>query len=283
MADCETMDAARAQIARHGFDLVVLDTTVEDVRWLAAQGKDAAIVFLDHKGANVDLSAVVAAGATDCFSKAEYDDNPAMLWLALRQSIRYHAILQQRRHLADALRERDIQLVQLTQKLWRVSPYDFRTGWFNQSQILERLNEELRRARRYKLPFTIALIEFLDMRALDEQLGVGAAGMILAQVAQRTRSVTRLTDVIGHYGVDACLFLLTNTNLNGGVRFCERVSKALRDAIHYQGQDIRLRWCFGVVENELGRFDDAMQILAIANDRLEQAKALPDIGAVVAD
>lgn len=282
IADCERIESARAQVLYKGFDLVVLDTTLEDVRWLSSHAKDAAIVFLSQ-GDDPSREEVVAHGAIDCFSNAEYDDKPDLLWVVLRQSIRYHAMKLQRRQLSDALRERDTQVVQLTQRLWRIAPYDYRTGWLAHRHILDRLGEELSRARRYRLPLTVVMTEFDGLAELEEKHGAAFGGRLMAQLAQRMRVVTRNTDLIGHYEIDGCLGLLTNTDLNGGIRFCERLSKALQEPIAVEGTSISLNWRFGVVEHDLGKKLKTEELLALAEQRLDHAKQLKAQGAVVAD
>lgn len=283
IAECEDMRSARSQVLHHSFDLIVLDTSIEDVRWMAATARDAAIVFLSPAATPAEQAEAVAAGAIDCFAHEEYNDNPSLLWTVLRQSIRYHAIRQQRKQLADLLRDRDIRVVQLTQKLWRISPYDYRTGWFNQNQILDRLNEELRRAKRYRIPISVALLEFVDFAKTEEQLGPDGSGPLFAQLAQRVRLVTRSTDIVGHYGLDACLFLLTNTSKNGAMRFCERLGRTLREPVLVAGTPATLDWRFAVVENDLGKELDPGELLQLAEARVEQAKTMPETGAIVAD
>lgn len=282
-AECEQIDGARAQLAHHEFDLIILDTSVEDVRWLSNQGSGAAVVFLAHGENAPPLDEVVAAGATDFFAHEEYQDSPAMLWVALRQSIRYHAIAQQRRHLTQVLRERDNQVVHLTQRLWRAAPYDYRTGWFSHGQILERLSEEMSRSRRYKLPFTAILTEFDGLGEQGTLHGQSYADQLMTHLANRMRTVTRQTDVVGHYGVDASLILLTNTESLGGVRFCERIAEVLADPVSIDGRTARIGWYSGLAQHDLAIGQKPEDLLRLAEDRLEQAKRKEILGAVVTD
>ncbi|MFO0945085.1 MAG: diguanylate cyclase [Planctomycetota bacterium] len=282
-AECERLDAAKAILAHHEFDLIILDTNVEDVRWLANLRTGATIVFLARGAGASSLDEVVAAGATDYFSQDEYQDSPAMLWVVLRQSIRYHAIAQQRRHLTQALRDRDSQVVHLTQRLWRAAPYDYRTGWFSHGQILERLSEEMSRSRRYKLPFTVVLTEFEGLGEQGSIHGQSFADQLMTQLATRMRQVTRQTDVVGHYGVDAALILLTNTESLGGVRFCERIAEVLADPVAIDVHKVRVGWYSGLSQHDLAIGQKPEDLLRIAEDRLEQAKRKEVVGTVVTD
>lgn len=282
-AECESLDAARSHLNRHEFDLIVLDTSVEDVRGFAARRTDAAIVYLARDADAPPLEEVVGAGAVDYFAQNEYDNNPAMLWVALRQSIRYHAIARQRRHLAQVLRERDSQVVKLTQKLWRAAPYDYRTGWFSHQQILERLNEEASRSRRYKLPLSAVLTEFEGLSELEARNGQGFADHVLSQLSQRLRLVTRQTDVVGHYGMDACLVLLTNTDAKGALRFCERIRDVFQEPIHVDGRGAGLGWYSGLAQLDLAAPQRTEELLRLVEERVERAKQQDMLGAVVVD
>lgn len=282
-AECESIDAARAQLAHHPFDMIILDSSVEDVRWLASRRNGEAIVFLARSSDSPSLEAVVGAGAIDYFSETEYDANPSMLWLALRQSIRYHAINQQRRHLAKLIRDRDTQVVRLTQKLWRSAPYDYRTGWFSHPQILERLNEEMGRSRRYRLHLTVVLTEFQGLAAIETEHGKTVADRVLTQLAERLRSVTRQTDVVGHYGMDACMTVLTNTDVKGALRFCERIGDVFSDTYAVDGQTAMLQWYSGVCQHDFAAGPQAEEILKHLEDRVERAKTQGQTGSVIAE
>jgi diguanylate cyclase (GGDEF)-like protein len=270
IAECERMDAAKAQVMHHGFDLIVIDGSLEDVRWLAVHCPEAAVVFLG-RSEEAGADEVVQAGATDAFTPSEYESSPTLLWTSLKQSIRYHAIRQHQKRLTDVLRERDTQLIQLTQKLCRVSPYDYRTGWFNQKQIVERIEEEQHRAKRYRMPLTLVLAEFQGLSDFEAREGAAAAGQVFTQIAQRTRRVVRQTDVAGHFGLDSCVFLLTNTDKPGGSRFCERIHKTMRDPLMVEGERIELTWRFGVAENDLARTIDSQELLRLAQERIEES------------
>ena len=72
---------------------------------------------------------------------------------------------------------------------------------------------------------------------------------------------------------DGCLFLLTNTDRTGGVRFCERIHKTLRDPMAVESQRVELTWRFGVAENDLNRTIDAQELLRTAQEKVEESPA----------
>ena len=281
IAEGDDFGFARAYVQQHELDLIVMDTTIPDVRWLAQNAQRAAIVFLADDPSAPAREDVVAAGATDFFDRSEYDESPAMLWQALQQTVRYHAVNEQRRHLSDILRQRDARVVELTQSLWQVSPYDPRTGWLCHRQILDRLQEESRRASRYKIPLALALANVTGSEGPSEDEPVPLSDPLVVELANRTRTVARQTDVIGHYGRDSFLFLLTNTDLKGGVSFCQRVSEKLQDPFLI-GQEARsCVYCFGIAEHQHGQ--SAPDLLGLAQERLERALASEQNGAITAE
>lgn len=284
LVECTTLATAKPMVENRPFDLILLDTCVSDAHWLIENGATAAVIFLAYHPHSPTMNEIMSLGATDYYSKPQYREDPQILWLALRQSLRYHLMVQSRNHLVNILRDRDTMISNLSQRLWRNAPYDFRTGWFSHKEIVARLQEELYRSDRYKLPLSMILGDLQPVAELEESEGDELADSVLAQVSARTRSLCRQTDLVGHYGNDAFLILLTNTESNGAKRFCQRLNQCFEEPIAIRdGRKKSLSFIYGIAAHELAGNQSVSQLLQQAQERLERARQVHPPHGYIAD
>lgn len=272
IAECEDSSCAASQLKDRDFDLIVLDSSLQETKWCVENGRSAAVVFLANSSPIPTVQEVLATGATDCITKIEHVNEPATLWLALRQSVRYHSVLRSRNHLAEILHERDAVITKLSQRLWRDAPYDFRTGWFSHREVATRMHEELHRAVRYKLPFSIILGDMNGIGQLERDRGEHFVDALFAQVSARIRGLCRQSDVVGHYGEEAFLVLLTNTETNGARRFCQRLNVSFEKPLSVGNEEASLKLTFGIAARDLSDEITVTQLLQTAETHLEKAR-----------
>jgi diguanylate cyclase (GGDEF)-like protein len=283
VADCETAQAARARLEADSFDLIVVEGGPDEVRALVEWSADAAIVAVAAGGEAGGRDAVLAAGAVDGFSLADFDGRAELFWNSLRQTLRYHASRLQHRRLTRVLEDRARQIQRLSQRLLCSAPYDGRTGWMSHAYTVDRCQEEIGRAVRYGMPLSLLLIEFLDVDPLDPRVGRDFFDEALVEVAARIRSIARHTDLAGHFGAESILLILTNTDQTGADRFFERVRQALAPPIEVGGVRRRLEWCSAAV-TRTGQCDASpTDILNRLEQRIEEAKANRRHGATAAE
>lgn len=271
LTECEDIACAKACLAKSEYELVVIDTNLDDAKWISSNSRESALVFLNLVGESPKLEDVLAAGATDFFSSAEFAGNPTNLWLALRQAIRYHAVQSRRRRVEELLKRRSVEVVQLTQKLYRTLPIDPRTGWLTHKTGLDRLAEEVYRAQRYKTKLTLVIAQFRGFPEFAIDFGQDKSDKALTEVAARVRTVTRQTDVIGHYGAEAFLVMLPGTDMEGARRFCQRVCNVFVDPIVVEDGLLRPEAFFGGAGVHLGATQQGTELLGQAESALEQA------------
>lgn len=230
------------QAARDPIDLVVVDGACADVKHWSERWPEAAVVALTGSPDAQARDSLVASGATDSFSLAEYNGHPDFLLASLRQTIRYHAIRVQHHRLQQALAERTREVRRLACRLAGSSPYDFRTGWFSHSHIVDRCQEEICRAARYHQPLALVLLELLGLRRIEGDRGLDFADEMVTQISARIRLISRQSDVAGHYGDDSFLLLLPGTDESGAERFCQRLDSTLATPFDVRGIAARLSW-----------------------------------------
>jgi diguanylate cyclase (GGDEF)-like protein len=91
----------------------------------------------------------------------------------------------------------------------------------------QKLKEELERARRYSLSFSLILLGVDQLRASEERLGAEAADRLRSQVGELLRRELRVPDFVVAYGGDVFAILLPETGQIGARQSLLRVRERL--------------------------------------------------------
>jgi diguanylate cyclase (GGDEF)-like protein len=152
-------------------------------------------------------------------------DHPPLLAAALRQASRWGDLHHRMRRAADSLRECRRQVNRLVGMLWKSTPVEAHVPWFTQRYMMERLQEEIARAKRHGSAFSVVLGE-VRVRA-DSPLPSTGWTHLSALAAEPINRIKRRCDVIGQYGPDGFMLLLANTSEEGALHFCRRLEHQL--------------------------------------------------------
>jgi diguanylate cyclase (GGDEF)-like protein/PAS domain S-box-containing protein len=99
-----------------------------------------------------------------------------------------------------ALREREARLEEMAIR-------DSLTGVFNRRYVLERLEQEIRRAQRYPSSFAIALIDIDHFKNVNDTYGHLVGDAVLRGFARELATRVRSTDVVGRFGGEEFLVI----------------------------------------------------------------------------
>lgn len=103
------------------------------------------------------------------------------------------------------------------------------TGIFNHRYLQIRLAQETSRARRYNLPFVMAIFGVDYFTHYTNRHGEYYGNLALRKIAELLRKDIRGSDVVVRYGSDAFALILTNTYLSSGVALCKRFLSTIHD------------------------------------------------------
>ena len=103
------------------------------------------------------------------------------------------------------------------------------TGIFNHRYFQIRLAQETSRARRYTLPFVLAILDIDHFSHYVNKHGEYYGNLALRKAAELLRKNIRGSDVVVRYGSDAFALILTNTYLSSGVALCKRFLSTIHD------------------------------------------------------
>lgn len=108
-------------------------------------------------------------------------------------------------------------------RLLRSGFTDVLTGWHNRRYLLERLNEELARARRDRKHVVCMMLDVDHFKRINDTFGHAAGDIVLQEIANRIDSQIRASDVAARYGGEEFVVLLPDTDIESGVNLAERI------------------------------------------------------------
>jgi two-component system, cell cycle response regulator len=117
------------------------------------------------------------------------------------------------------------ELEEKNRELERLSISDGLTGLFNHRHIHGLLHEEFDRARRTGHRLTVAMLDLDHFKAVNDTYGHQAGDRVLQQLADILRDTAREVDRLGRYGGEEFMALLSETDIDAGTVFVERVRR----------------------------------------------------------
>ncbi|MCL5281572.1 MAG: diguanylate cyclase [Planctomycetes bacterium] len=117
-------------------------------------------------------------------------------------------------HLTNATRYQQARLTSLTDPL---------TGVGSRRLHEDKLQEECDRAKRYKRPFSVAIIDVDHFKMINDVLGHAVGDEALRQLAEGVRREKRAPDILSRYGGDEFVVLLPETRAAEASVLLERV------------------------------------------------------------
>lgn len=156
-------------------------------------------------------------------------------------------------------------------QLYELAIHDGTTGLYVSHYFRRRVNEELKRSRRYGFPVSVAMFDLDYFKQVNDTYGHLTGDQVLREMSHLLRrSVRRDIDVVARYGGEEFVVLLPETPQDGAVVVAERIRRSVED-FTFCGGRIRLTASGGVATFP----DDAMsyeELLERADIQLYRSK-----------
>jgi len=156
----------------------------------------------------------------------------------------------------------------LEEELYQLSITDPLTGAYNRRYFLQRLEEEIERARRGGNTFSLALFDLDNFKDFNDTYGHQAGDRLLQFVVDVTRRRLRKIDLLARFGGEEFTILFPNTSLKDATKVCEQLRKNLEGSETLFPRLVTAS--FGVTEYRDG--DTPQSILKRADDLMYEAK-----------
>jgi diguanylate cyclase (GGDEF)-like protein/PAS domain S-box-containing protein len=165
--------------------------------------------------------------------------------------------------------ERDI-LVDRLQYLLRI---DDLTGLLNRRAILERLEEEANRAKRYRSQLALIICDIDYFKEINDTYGHDIGDKALQIISSLIKGSLRNTDIIGRYGGDEFFLILPETSMEGAKEIAERIRFIIKDfnLKLNKNKSIKTTVSIGVAEFDAGK-EDINSFIKRADNALYVAK-----------
>ena len=130
----------------------------------------------------------------------------------------------------ELLIERTQQLVLLRQKIDRLradADLDALTGLANRRRFRVALAREVERWRRYRVPCALLMLDIDHLKPINDRFGHPVGDMVIRQIAQTLREVSRDNDTAARLGGEEFALLLAGVDLQRAVAAAERLRGVL--------------------------------------------------------
>jgi diguanylate cyclase (GGDEF)-like protein/PAS domain S-box-containing protein len=160
----------------------------------------------------------------------------------------------------------------LIEELDHLSKTDRLTGLSNRDALIDRLENEIQRALRYKSRLTLIHGDIDHLKDINDTYGHAAGDMALRRVAESINGEARRSDIAGRYGGDEFLIILPESSLKEGKGLAGRIRKAI-GAMKFEavaGERVKMSMSFGVAQFKEG--DNSDTLIKRADDALYISK-----------
>lgn len=125
----------------------------------------------------------------------------------------------------------------LRKEVREVAIQDELTGLQNRKYLLERLEEELSRCRRYETPISLMLMDIDYFKVVNDMYGYKEGDKVLKKLANILTAHVRKEDIVTRYGDEEFIVGLPNTNDQNAYILAERIRKAVQSFKFFEDEE----------------------------------------------
>ncbi len=114
------------------------------------------------------------------------------------------------------------------EKIWHNAHYDLLTGLPNRRLFQDRLEQEVKHAKRSNLPLAVLFMDLDGFKDVNDSLGHEAGDRLLSDVAKRLSDCVREEDTVARLGGDEFTVILTGAEQH---KDAEQVARTIIDAL----------------------------------------------------
>ncbi len=120
-----------------------------------------------------------------------------------------------------------LRVMQYITALEQAATRDGLTGLFNRRHFYERANAELSRRQRDPKPLALVLVDVDHFKQINDTYGHAVGDEVLRAIAQRLREASRSSDLVGRYGGEEFILLLSPADSAAAALIAERLRSSI--------------------------------------------------------
>jgi len=139
---------------------------------------------------------------------------------------------------------------------------------------MTRLEEEVARARRYKTPLSVVMIDIDHFKQVNDTHGHAMGDEVLRNIGAMLKACVRTTDLAARYGGEELTLVLPHTDLPAAIQVAENLRQKFADLEHQlDGVSLKKTASMGVAARDgQGEIPHAEDLLKHADEALYRAK-----------
>ncbi len=160
-------------------------------------------------------------------------------------------------------------------RLEELATTDALTRLLNRRALLERLNVEVDRARRFESLLSLLMVDLDHFKSVNDQHGHLVGDTVLRQMGSLLSGAVRTIDVVARYGGEEFVLILPETATEGAAIFAERLRRSVSEHRFdvVPGRSLHLTCSVGVATFPSPRVASTDDLFARADEALYRAKS----------
>lgn len=179
----------------------------------------------------------------------------------------------ERRHAENEVQKVNLELTKSNKRLSQLALRDPHTGLYNHRYLAEIIDAEFYRAKKYKNHLAVVMLDVDYFKSINDTYGHQFGDMVLKQLAQQLRKITRQYDVIIRYGGEEFVIVSPGTDRAQALVLAHRILDAI--SLYNFGNKktaIKLKISLSVVSYPEDNAASAMDLVKAAEQILNRAK-----------
>jgi len=171
------------------------------------------------------------------------------------------------------VKNRTSELVIANNKLKELSFTDGLTGLYNYRYLMESLEAEYHRAKRYNHDLALIMIDIDHFKKMNDNYGHPCGDLIIKNIALLLKNNIRNTDLVARYGGDEIAIVLLETNKSMALEVSEKLRQKIEEhPVIYKNRTVKVTASIGVAAIPTDGVENWEGLLHAADKALYEAK-----------
>ena len=158
----------------------------------------------------------------------------------------------------------------LADRYQKMAAIDGMTGVYNRCHLMATAKAAFAHARRLGLPFVALMIDVDKFKQINDMHGHNKGDQVLAELAQDCREQVRPGDIVGRYGGDEFVIMISGITSLRAVQLADHLTRPARNVLGRDGRPLAYTASIGIAECQPG--EELATLLTHADLAMYEAK-----------